>query len=76
MQNNEPIVGKNQINIDEQQAKSIVRKFLEQYHSLIIFKDVILKDDIWTVTADVGQRNNHIVSIQVGAFTGRILACR
>jgi hypothetical protein len=59
--------------VDGHCAKSIARKFLEQYHSLLISKDAVLEGMIWTVTMDVGHVNEHIMHVKVDAKTGRIL---
>jgi hypothetical protein len=59
--------------IDGRRAKSIARKFLEHYNSLIIFKDAVLEEMIWTVIMDVGHADEHIIHVKVDAETGRIL---
>ncbi|HWY33310.1 MAG TPA: hypothetical protein VNX68_01610 [Nitrosopumilaceae archaeon] len=59
--------------IDGRRAKSIARKFLEHYHSLIIFKDAVLDEMIWTVIMDVGHADEHIIHVKVDAETGKIL---
>ncbi|HEV2193867.1 MAG TPA: hypothetical protein VGR54_09655 [Nitrosopumilaceae archaeon] len=59
--------------IDGRRAKSIARKFLEHYHSLIIFKDAILEEMIWTVIVDVGHADEHIIRVKIDAKTGKIL---
>jgi hypothetical protein len=59
--------------IDGRRAKSIARKFLEHYHSLIIFKDAVLEEMIWTVIMDVGHADEHIIHVKVDAKTGKIL---
>ena len=59
--------------IDARCAKSIARKFLEQYHSPLISKDAVLEGMIWTVTMDVGQVNERIIRVRVDSKTGKIL---
>jgi hypothetical protein len=61
------------LRIDGHRAKSIARRFLERYHSIIIFKEAILKEKIWTVIMDVGRKEEHIVHIKVDAEIGKIL---
>jgi hypothetical protein len=69
------VENQNQIKIDLHHARSIVRKFLEQSHSLIIFNGAVLEGNTWTVTVDVGRRDEHIMHVKVDAKTGRILSC-
>ena len=62
--------------IDDRRAKSIARRFLEQHRSLIIFKNAILKEKIWTIVMDVGYKEEHIIHVYVDAQTGKILGYR
>jgi len=59
--------------IDGHRAKSIARKFLEHHHSLIIFKNAVLEEMVWTVIMDVGHADEHIIHVKVDAETGKIL---
>lgn len=59
--------------IDGFRAKSIARRFLERYHSLIIFKEVILEEKTWKVVMDVGYKEDNIIQVLVDSTTGKIL---
>lgn len=60
------------LRIDGHHAKSIARRFLERYHSIIMFKDAILEEKIWTVIMDVGRAEELIIHVKVDAETGNI----
>ena len=60
------------LTVDEFKAKEIARKFLEQYHSIIV-SEVILEDEIWTVSAKTGLMPKDIKKVMIDAETGRIL---
>lgn len=63
---------KTRLTIDEFKAKEIARKFLEQYHSIIV-SDVLLEDDVWTVSAKTGLMPKDVKKVMIDAETGRIL---
>lgn len=58
--------------IDEVKAKELARKFLEQYHSIILL-DAALEDYVWQVSAKVGLAPKDVKRIMIDAETGRIL---
>ncbi|NHH97268.1 hypothetical protein DYY66_2366 [Candidatus Nitrosotalea sp. FS] len=63
---------KTRLTIDEFKAKEIARRFLEQYHSIIV-SDVLLEDDVWTVSAKTGLMPKDVKKVMIDAETGRIL---
>lgn len=58
--------------IDANKAISIARKFLEQYHSSIIFKSAYNDKKTWMVSMGVGL-DDFIIEVAIDAKTGRIL---
>lgn len=58
--------------IDEYKAKEVAKKFLEQYHSVIVTK-AILEHNEWSVSAKVGVSQRAIRKVRIDAATGRIL---
>ena len=63
---------KTRLTIDEFKAKEIARKFLEQYHSIIV-SDVLLEDEVWTVSAKTGLMPKDVKKVMIDVQTGRIL---
>ena len=63
---------KTKLTVDEFKAKEIARKFLEQYHSIIV-SDVLLEDEVWTVSAKTGLMPKDVKKVMIDAETGRIL---
>jgi len=61
--------------IDMLRARETTRKFLQQLHSTVIFKDAVLKKNVWEVTMDVGLIEEQLLHVKVDAYTGRILEC-
>ncbi len=59
--------------IDASKAVEIARKFLEQYHSSVVFKFVVLEGEVWMVVIDVGLAFEEIRQVAVDANTGKIL---
>jgi uncharacterized membrane protein YkoI len=59
--------------IDVKKAVSIARKFLEQYHSSIIFKSAYNDKKTWTVSMEVGLLDDDIIEVAIDAKTGKIL---
>lgn len=62
-----------EIRIDSNKAVAIARKFLEQYHSSIIFKSAYNDKEIWTVSMEVGLLDDDIIEVAIDAKTGKIL---
>ena len=62
-----------EIRIDSNKAVAIARKFLEQYHSSIIFKSAYNNKKIWMVSMEVGLLDDDIIEVAIDAKTGKIL---
>ncbi len=62
-----------EIEIDSNKAIAIARKFLEQYHSSIIFKSVYNDGKICMVAMEVGLLEDDIIKVAVDVRTGKIL---
>ncbi|MGI0059401.1 MAG: hypothetical protein ACREBJ_06495 [Nitrosotalea sp.] len=62
-----------EIKIDSNKAIAIARKFLEQYHSSIIFKSAYNDGKTWTVSMEVGLLDDDIMEVAVDVRTGKIL---
>lgn len=58
--------------IDEIKAKELARKFLEQYHSIIVL-NAILEDGVWDVAAKIGLMPKDVKKVKIDSETGRIL---
>ena len=61
------------VNISASRAIEKTRKFLEQYHSAITFREVKLSGKTWIMTMDVGLVNQHIMQVRVDFESGQIL---
>lgn len=59
-------------NIDTSRAVAIARKFLEQYHSPVIFKSTYLNNKTWIVAMEVGLLREDIMVVKIDAETGNI----
>ncbi len=62
----------NESSIDTNKAVSIARKFLEQYHSPVIFKSAYQDSITWFVTMEVGLLNEDIIVVKIDAKSGKI----
>lgn len=62
-----------ELKIDNNKAIAIARKFLEQYHSSIIFKSADNDGNAWLVSMEVGLLDDDIITVAVDAKTGKIL---
>ena len=62
-----------EIIIDANRATEIARKFLEQYHSSIIFKSAYNNKKTWMVSMEVGLLDDDIIEVAIDAKTGKIL---
>jgi hypothetical protein len=51
------------------------RKFLEQYHSLVIYKSAYLDNKKWMVSMEVGWAKEDIIEVAIDVETGKILGC-
>lgn len=61
-----------EIIIDANRAIAIARKFLEQYHSSIIFKSAYNNKKTWMVSMEVGLLDDDIIEVAIDAKTGKI----
>ena len=61
-----------EIIIDANRAIAIARKFLEQYHSSIIFKSAYNNKKTWMVSMEVGLLDDDIIEVAIDAKTGQI----
>lgn len=59
--------------IDLAKARDVARGFLQQLHSTVIFKEGILKANVWTITMDVGLIGERLIRVKVDAYSGQIL---
>lgn len=59
--------------IDVKKAELIARKFLEQYHSSIIFKSAYNDKKTWIVSMEVGLLDDDTIQVAIDAKTGKIL---
>ena len=62
-----------EMKIDSKKAIEIARKFLEQYHSSIIFKSAYKDKQIWMVSMEVGLLDDDVIEVAIDANTGKIL---
>ena len=67
----DPHLDKNVIDVNK--AVSIARKFLEQYHSSIIFKSAHNDKETWMVSMEVGLLDGDIIEVAIDEKTGKIL---
>ena len=61
------------VNISANRAIEKARKFLEQYHSAITFREIKLSRKTWIITMDVGLVNQHIMQVRVDFDSGQML---
>jgi len=61
------------VNISASRAMEKTRKFLEQYHSAITFREIKLSGKTWIMTMDVGLVNQHTLQVRVDFESGQIL---
>ena len=59
--------------IGKKKAIEIARKFLEQYHSLVIPKNAVLDKKRWFVSLEVGMSKDDFMEVVIDAETGKIL---
>lgn len=59
--------------IDASKAVAIARKFLEQYHSPVIFKSSQVDGKTWIVSMEVGLLKEEIINVIIDTETGKIL---
>lgn len=67
----EPLKDGTLVNVN--QAISIARKFLMQYHSPVILKSSGLNDKTWIISMEVGLLKEDIIAVRIDAETGKIL---
>ena len=60
---------------DANLAEEVARRFLEQYHSTLIIKEVVLQDDTWLVTMNTGFETQKLKKVKVDGKSGKILEC-
>lgn len=51
---------------------SIARKFLEQYHSPVIFRSLKKEEGLWIVSMEVGLSKEEIIEVFIDAESGKI----
>lgn len=61
------------ITVNENKAVSIARKFLEQYHSPVIFKSAYLEKEMWKISMEVGLLKDDVIEVIINTKTGKIL---
>jgi len=61
------------VKIDINKAISISRRFLEQYHSPVIFKSAYNDEKTWRISMEVGLSKNDIMEVAIDTGTGKIL---
>ena len=59
--------------VNESKAIVIARKFLEQYHSPVIFRSLISDGKNWRVSMEVGLLKEEIIEVLIDTQTGQIL---
>lgn len=59
--------------ISASKAIEIASKFLEQYHTSVVFKFIVLEGQVWMIVIDVGMAIEEIRQVAVDANTGKIL---
>lgn len=59
--------------IDEEYAKEIAKRFLEQHHSVHYIKEAVLEDDIWTVTLLISSFGDQVRKVRIDAKSGMIM---
>ena len=62
-----------QLCVDSRRAKLIARLFFEQYYPIVLFRDVFLKENVWTIKMDVGLVKDHNIQLKIDAESGKIL---
>ena len=60
--------------IAESRAISLARKFLEQYHSPVIFKSLKTDEKYLIISMEVGLSREEIINVFVDKETGKILS--
>ena len=60
------------LSISAGRAMTIARKFLEQYHSPVIFKSSHLNNETWMITMEVGLLKEDTITVRIDAETGKI----
>lgn len=65
-------VAQNRLTISESKATAIARKFLEQYHSPVIYKSSYIDKDSWVIAMEVGLLHEEIIIVKVDSETGKI----
>ncbi|HJT10811.1 MAG TPA: hypothetical protein VJ771_08515 [Candidatus Nitrosotalea sp.] len=58
--------------IKEQNAMEIAKKFLEQYHSILV-TNAKLEEEVWVVSAKVGLSPRDVRKVMIDSETGKIL---
>lgn len=59
--------------VDPSQAIAIARRFLNQYHSLVIFRSISPSSNSWIVSMEVGLLKEDIMAVRIDSKDGRIL---
>jgi len=61
--------------IDASKAIEISREFLKQSYTTVIFKNIVMKEEIWIVEYNVGFLKDNIKNVRIDANTGKITGC-
>ena len=63
------------LKINAQNAIDIVREFLKQSYTTVIFKNIIMEEKIWIVEFNVGFLKDNIKKVRIDTNTGKIIGC-
>ncbi len=66
-------MSQNRSDINESRAIAIARKFLEQYHSPVIFRSLSAEGTMCCVSMEVGLLKEEIIDVLIDTTTGKIL---
>ncbi len=64
---------RNDLQFGIKNAIEAARKFLEQYHSLVIYKSAYLRGKTWMISMEVGLSKEEIIEVEIDAETRKIL---
>ena len=59
--------------VDEDEAKEIAIRFLEQHYSVINIANAVFNDNVWTVTVLISSFGNQLRKIRIDAKSSRII---
>jgi hypothetical protein len=64
---------RNDLQFGIKNAIEAARKFLEQYHSPVIYKSAYLRGKNWIISMEVGLSKEEIIEVEVDTETRKIL---